>query len=191
MTELKDLLKEKNLTIHRCSQLSSIPYATLSDLVSKKTDIRKCSVDTFSRLALVLDMSMDDLYHTMNDSCRVSFETFKGNVCHSVKENGDMQWIIDTLKQDTVSTYWSWHWYPEAFYTLAMLDYLSRINGIEICRNYDSIRKSRLKDTIYPRDVELTADMNPETDEKAKVLEESIPEFRRFNIAEMDVRNVI
>ena len=54
---------------------------------------------------------------------RCSFELFKSNVCHRLKEQGDIDFLIETLKEDMIRQYYDKKWYPESFYLLAMVDY--------------------------------------------------------------------
>lgn len=72
-----------------------------------------------------------------------------------------------------------------------MVDYISRLNDIPLCTNYNQIRLLKLKKKIYPVGVEL-ADMVSNNDKmKNKAELSAIPEFLRFNIVESEVRNVI
>ena len=159
--------------------------------LEKLNSIEKCSSETVFRLAKALNMTMNELYaQSHNSEARAEFETFKSNVCHAVKEKGDLDFIIDTLREDEVRKYWKRQWYPEAYYTLAMLDYLCRENGLPLCSNYESIRHTSLKKPVFPSDIELAARIDPSLDVKAQSIRESIPEFIRFNIIETDVRNV-
>lgn len=126
----------------------------------------------------------------MRDSVEVrpDFEVFKSNVCHRVKDTGELDFIIAVLRDDDIHKYWEKKWYPEAFYLLAMVDYLSRLNDIPLCTRYDEIRACSLKQTLYPRDVMLASRLNIDMKEQCK--KEAIPEFLRFNIVECDVRDV-
>lgn len=121
---------------------------------------------------------------------RNHFEIFKSSICHLVKDKGDMDFIIDVLRENEIRMYWDRKWYPESFYLLAMLDYLCRENGLPICQDYDDIRKYRLAEPIYPRDIMVAAKLNPALDEREASVGNAIPEFLRFNIVEGDVRNV-
>ena len=47
---------------------------------------------------------------------RCSFELFKSNVCHRLKEQGDIDFLIETLKEDMIRQYYDKKWYPESFY---------------------------------------------------------------------------
>ncbi len=83
------------------------------------------------QIASVLTVPMEELLRDVVEA-RVDFEIFKSNACHLVKDLSDIDYIIETLKSDDVNRYWNKKWYPEAFYTLAMLDYLSSINDIHL-----------------------------------------------------------
>ena len=47
---------------------------------------------------------------------RCSFELFKSNVCHRLKEQGDIDFLIETLKEDMIRQYYDKKWYPEKDY---------------------------------------------------------------------------
>ncbi|NLZ37268.1 MAG: helix-turn-helix transcriptional regulator [Clostridiales bacterium] len=186
---LAQRLQKKNMTAYRCSKLSGVPYTTLSELLRGKTKIKNCTAETVFKLAKVLDVPMEEL---LSDSIeyRSAFETFKSNVCHLVKDKGDIDFIVDTLKSDDIRRYFDKKWYPEAFYLLAMVDYLSRINDIPLCNNYNDIRGCTLKQTLYPRDIEFAARLSDELDLREASKRDAIPEFLRHNIIESDIRNV-
>lgn len=186
---LDAILKEKNMSIYKCAKLSGIPYTTLSEVVRGKTRLEKCSVEVVYKLSLALNISIEEL---IADSVEVhcDFEIFKSNICHKAKECGDLDFIISLLESDDIRRYWSKKWYPEAFYLLAMLDYLSRENGIPVCNKYDDIRSQSLKKPLYPRDVIMAARLSPKLDRREECKRAAIPEFVRFNIIEGEVRNV-
>ncbi len=58
-----------------------------------------------------------------------SFQTFKCNICHRVKDMGDENFMIDILEKDEIRALYNKRWFPESLYLLAMLDYLSRENN--------------------------------------------------------------
>ena len=186
---LEAILKEKKMSMYQCAKLSGIPYTTLSEVVRGKTRLEKCSAETVYKLSKVLNVTMEEL---MVDSIepRTDFEIFKSNVCHFVKDNDELDFIVTTLQKDEISRYWNKKWYPEAFYLLAMVDYLSRVNEIPLCTKYDEIRTHSLKEPLYPRDVMLPAKLHPELDVRERCRREAIPEFLRFNIIENEIRNV-
>ena len=186
---LEAILKQKNMSIYRCAKLSGIPYTTLSEVVRGKTRLEKCTAEVVYKLSEVLDISMEDLIADSTE-VRSDFEIFKSNICHKVKDGGDLDFIISVLEADDICRYWSKKWYPEAFYLLAMVDYLSRENDIPMCNKYDDIRSQSLKSPLYPKDVLLAAKLSPALDRREECRRTAIPEFMRFNIVESEVRNV-
>ena len=118
------------------------------------------------------------------------FEIYKSNICHLVKDKGDIDFIIDILKENQIRTYWERQWYRESFYLLAMVDYLSRENELPLCNDYEDIRNCTLSEPLYPWDVVLAAKLDGSLDMKEQCLKEAIPEFLRFNIIESEIRNV-
>ncbi len=121
---------------------------------------------------------------------RSSFETYKSNVCHLVHDMGDIDFIIDTLESDKIRKYYDKKWYPESLYLLAMVDYLSRENDLSICSEYDDIRRARLAQPIFPASIIAMSAVSHSEYPKKESMETAIPEFRRFNIVESEVRNV-
>lgn len=122
---------------------------------------------------------------------RTSFEVFKSNICHLVKDMGDIAFILDTLKNDSIHKLYELKWYPETFYLLAMVDYLSNENDIPICSDYDHLRCQKLKEPVYPVGIKIL-DMAMNTDSHTKkAVHNAIPEFARFNIIECEVRDVV
>ena len=101
---LEDILKERNMTIYQCAKLSGVPYTTLSEVIRGKTRIEKCSAETVYRLSKVLNISMEKL---MQDTVEVrsEFEVFKSNICHRIKDANEIDFIIDTLKEDDIRRY--------------------------------------------------------------------------------------
>ena len=180
---LKDLLDEKKLSLYQCSKLSGIPYTTLSEVVRGKTKLSKCSAETVLKLSRMLGMSMEDLL-SASDDLRPDYEVYKSNVCHRVKDLGELDFIVQTLRTDEVRHLWQRKWYFEAFYLLAMLDYLSRLNGLPLCNQYDDIRAQSLRQPLYPRDVLLEEKLRPGSQVLRRCRMEAVPEFMRFNIVE-------
>ena len=125
------------------------------------------------------------------NSERCGFELFKSNVCHNLKELTDIDFIVDVLESNQIRRYYDRKWYPECFYLLATLDYISRINNIPICTEYNDLRQLKLKDITYPRSIIAIYAINHDENIKINAYENSIPEYKKYNIVENDIRNVI
>ena len=183
------LLKDRNMSVYQCAKLSGIPYTTLSEVVRGKTKIEKCSAETVYKLSKLFNVTMEELLQDTVEN-RLDFEIFKSNVCHRVKDTNEFDFIIETLQSNDIEKYWKKKWYPESFYLLAMVDYLSRLNDIPMCTKYNDIRSQSLKKPLYPRDVAMAVKLHTSLDVREKCRLEAIPEFARFNIIESEIRNV-
>ena len=187
---IQDALKKKDMSIYLLSKISGVPYATVNDIVNGKSQLDKCSAGTVYRLARALGVSMEDLL-TPYFLERPSFENFKSAICHRVKEMGDIDFLIDVLESREIRTYYEMKWYPECLYLLAMLDYISRENDIPLCNEYDDLRQCKLEKTIYPSSIIAVSVVFKDSKPMEEAYENAIPEFKRFNIVENEVRNVV
>lgn len=190
MMYIRELLEQKNMSRYRLSKESGVAQATIADIVSGKARIEKCSADTLYRIAKTLGVTMESLIEEEMEVQRTSFEVYKSNVCHLVKDKGDIDFIMDVLTNDEIRTLYHRKWYAESFYLLAMVDYLSRENGIPLCTKYNDIRSRKMKDVLYPTSVVLMDEAMKTDTSRKESLRKAIPEFMRFNIVEVEVRNV-
>ncbi len=186
---IKDVLKNKKISMYRLAKQSDVPYTTINDLCSGKTSPEKCSAETIYKIARALEIPMEDLLAPYMVK-RSSFGNFRSAVCHQLKTAGDIPFILDTLEKDDIRRYFERGWYPECLYLLAMIDYLSRINQIPLCRDYDHLRSLKLQEPLYPLSIRAFAEA-AHSDEILKMsVRTAIPEFIRFNIVENEVRDV-
>lgn len=184
------LVKDKHISLYQLSKNSDVPYMTINDLINNKTSIAKCNAKTVYKIAKALDTSVEELIEPYIKT-RPSFELFKSNVCHKLKELGDIDFLAYLIDSDEITEYYNLEWYPECFYLLAILDYISRINNVPLCSEYDKLRSMKLSSVIYPSSI-LAICMATNTDyAKKEAFENSIPEFKRFNIVENEVRNIV
>lgn len=187
---VQELMKQNNLSMYRLSKNSGVPYTTVSDICTGKAQLEKCSAETVFKLARELGVSMEVLLEEAMQK-RSSFELYKSNVCHRLKELGDIDFIIEVLEKDDIRRFYNRKWYPESLYLLAMLDYISRVNGVPLCDEYEDLRRAKLKQTIYPSSVVSMAAVSKSEAVRRTAWENSIPEFLRFNIIESEIRNVV
>ena len=186
---INKLLAKKGMTKYRLAKTSGVPQTTVIDICSGKARIENCSGETIYKLAKTLGVSMESLIANSVDN-RPSFETFKSNVCHAVKDMGDLEFLINTLETGEIHKLYEREWYAECLYLLAMTDYLSRLSGFPPCAEYDDIRRTKLKRTVFPAGVLAMCAAYKSDEPKSESLREAIPEFLRHNIVEAEVRNV-
>lgn len=187
---IRNLLKDRKMSVYKLAKTSTVPYATCNDIVNGKAQLEKCSAETVYKIAKALNISMEDILAPCFEK-RSSFENFKSTVCHRVKELGDINFIIETLESQGIRMYFDRQWYPESLYLLAMLDYLSRENDVPICDEYDDIRRCSLEKPVYPASVLAMSAVSQNDAIIMNAQKTAIPEFKRFNIIENDIRNVI
>jgi len=187
---MKELLKERDITVYRLAKDSGVPYATVNDICNGKTRLEKCSAETIYKLAKALKVTMETLLEPYLVE-RDDFEIYKSNVCHQVKAMGDVEFVVEVLENNKIREYYNRKWYPECLYLLGMLDYLSRENNIEICTEYDDLRQCKLRETIYPSSILAADAILKDRRIKEQAYRDAIPEFKRFNIVENEVRNVV
>lgn len=191
---INDLLEKENMSRYRLSKESGVAMTTIVDICSGKADLNKCAAGTLYRIAKVLGVTVDSILENNGIEkvdYRCSFETYKSNICHYVKDMGDIEFIIETLESDKIRKLYERAWYREALYLLAMIDYLSRMNGLPICTNYNDIRSHKLEAPHFPAGVIVSYAATGDESIKEQALANAIPEFLRFNIVESEVRNVI
>ena len=100
---LNDLLEKKQISRYRLSKDSGIPQATVADLCTGKTRITKCSAETLYKIAKTLRVPMESLIEAEIENQaesprRMSFEVFKSNVCHLVKDQGAVDSVRERLR---------------------------------------------------------------------------------------------
>lgn len=186
---INTLLEQKDMTKYRLSKVSGVPFTTVSEIATGKTNIKNCTGETLYKLAKALGVSIEDIL-VESMEYRQSFETYKSNICHMVKDMGDIDFIINTLESNEIRKLYKKKWYPECLYLLAMIDYLSRENDLPICSDYDEIREARLSKPIFPSSVIAMSALSNNEQIKQNSYAKAIPEFLRFNIVEDEVRNV-
>lgn len=187
---IKDILKEKDISVYQLAKQSGLPYTTVRDICNGRTRLEKCSAETVYKIADTLNVSMEELLAPYLEK-RISFENFKSAVCHRVKTIGDIKFILETLKSNEIRIYFNREWYPESLYLLAMVDYLSRENNVPLDSDYDDIRKYKLDRIIYPAGIRAMSVFEKNEDVLKESEKKAIPEFMRFNIVESEIRNVV
>ena len=187
---IQDALQKKKMSVYRLAKTSEVPYATLNDLYNGKTRLEKCSAETVYRIARALGTSMEELIAPCMIK-RPRFENFKSAVCHRVRELGDIAFIMDVLESRDIRDYYNRRWYPESLYLLAMLDYLSRENDVPLCDEYDDLRSCRLEKPLYPAGIRAISAVGENDVAMRRAADMAIPEFKRFNIIENEVRDVV
>ena len=64
--------------------------------------------------------------------------------------------MLKTLKNNNIRHYYQKKEYLQAFYLLAMVDYLSRINNVPLCKDYDDIPTDPDGRTLFEEGIGFT-----------------------------------
>ena len=188
--DINTLIAQKGVSRYKVAKQAGIPQTTMTDICSGKANIKNCSGETIFKLAKILNVTMESLISDAMEY-RSPFETFKSNTCHLVKDMGDLDFLIDTLESERIRKLYDRKWYAESLYLLAMVDYISRENGLPLCKDYNDLRRAKLAEVIYPAGVLTLSAASGSDIWKERSRAEAIPEFMRFNIVEAQVRNVL
>ena len=186
---INDILAKKQMTKYQLSKISGVSTTTINDICKGKVNIKNCTGETLYKLAKALNVSIESLLEEVMDK-RVAFTTFKGNVCHMVKDMGDREFMRDVVRSKRIFAYLQKGWHFEALYMLAMFDYLCRENNLPSYEAYEDLRKLRFTEPIYAEGVVLLSIGLNSDEPKKQSMEEAIPEFLRHNIIEAEVRDV-
>lgn len=185
---------QQNTTKYRLAKKSDLPHVVIRGISSSKVQMEKRYAETPYRITKALDATATEIIRDPMEPVkehRSSFDIFKSNVCHRVKDMGDLDFIMDVLQSDVIREYYQKQWMAECLYLLAMVDYLSRLHGLPLYSAYDDLRSKRLAKPLYPMSVVMADALSQTTVHAERSYQAAIPEFLRFNIVESEIRNVI
>lgn len=184
----KELLRNKKISGYKLSQETNIPYTTISDLINGKTNIKNVTFKNAIAIAKALNIDLRELATTSSIEL-VDFRYFRNNVCHDLKRKGNKVFIQFVIKTREIDYFYKNGAYPYAYYLLALIDYLCRIENLPIyMKRYNAIRKERLEKAFFVGGSSIHFDSIEEFEQAFGV--KVIPEFGKYNILENDVFNV-
>ena len=192
---LRAILQSKDMSLYELEKTSQISHATLSDIYNEKSNINNCSVSVMSKMAKALKVSIDDLYDILlYDNMSLfafdtSFDIFKSNVCHELKNLGDMDFIRRYLSNNEIAELYNAKKYKESLYLLSLIDYLSKENNIPLVSEYDEIRNKKLNKIYVSKSLYFL--LRNRIVKVSDVFKECLIDFLKHNIVEAGIRNVI
>lgn len=97
---IQDLVRDMQMSRYRLSKNSGIPWATLSDIYSGKTQLDRCSSGTLLKLSKALGVSIEDLLklETVKEEDKTLGKTEKRNYLETGLSNRIQQSINDYLQ---------------------------------------------------------------------------------------------
>lgn len=181
---IKQYLEDNRISIYKVANTALVAYPTVFNIVNGKVDILNCALGVVKKIADALNLTIDE-FLTLCDKNH-SFALFRGEQCHLVNRMGEIDYVIKLLESKKIDYYWKLDMKAEAFYLLAMLDYLCRRNELPICKDYNEIRQYKLEKMIFPADTDLSNKLL-DKDSRKDALDHAIPEFLEYNIVECEV----
>ena len=189
---LNAALNERNISQYKLALLSHVPQTTISDICLNKTSLEKCSGITLYNIASSLDITIEDLLFKQIDTIKPQeFDIFKSSICHMIKSKSPKEFIKEIENSNLVSSFFDNSEYAKSFYLIAMADYLCRLESLPKIEKFEKYRKYSLETNLYPASVIIYSKIMDDKNFLKNALKNSIPEFRRFNIIERDIENVI
>lgn len=58
---INEVIKEKGMSRYSLSKISGIPWATLSDICSGKTSLKRCNAQTLQKLSVAFGMTIEEI----------------------------------------------------------------------------------------------------------------------------------
>ena len=176
------------MSAYSLSKASGVPYATISDLLRGKTTIENMSVKRALTIADCLGVTVYELLE-MDKPKFAKFRYFRNNTLHELKRLGKEAFVRETIRTRAIDFYYKNDGKEYAFYLLALIDYLCNLSHLPIYQGrYNRYRSESLdKPFFVGGDLFQFATMEA-AEEKLGM--KVIPEFRRFNIIEVNVFNV-
>ena len=103
---INELLKKENMSRYRLCKESGVAMTTITDICNGKAQLDKCAAGTLYKIARVFGVTVDFLLENNEEQSadyRCSFETFKSNTCHHVKDIGDIKKSIVKLALEKIN----------------------------------------------------------------------------------------
>ncbi|MCR5067175.1 MAG: helix-turn-helix transcriptional regulator [Erysipelotrichaceae bacterium] len=181
-----DLLRERQLSVSALSRISNVPAALISDLNRGQTSLFEVSGQELYDLSQALGLTIEQLLQ-QEKLLRPRFENFKKDCKKRLRVLGDHDFITDVIDSKDIDFFIRHKWYPEAFYLLALLDYVCTRNKVMLYPDYKKLRSMKLSQPVYPDEVIILASSINSDRPMHEARKQAMPEFLRYNIVEISV----
>ena len=184
----KELLNKKKISGYSLSKNTGIPYTTINDLINGKTIIQNISLKNALLIADFLNVDVSSLAK-LETQPFVEFRYFRNNVLTELKNVGFDRFLTEIIKNKEIDFYYKNKGWQYAYYLLALIDYLCRINNRPIYdARYNELRKNKLTNPFFVGSDLIRFDSVEQAEKDLGI--EIIPEFKKYNIIEHNVFNV-
>lgn len=182
---LDDLILYNKISLYKLSEISHVPYTTLADIRSGKSNIQNCSVKVVKSISDALGLTINELLDYAEP-----FEIFRCNTLHLLKSNDEKEFLYRLLSERTIDYYFRIHCHAKCLYLLALVDFLCDKYDIDKITNYEFLRTLKLPEPLVSDDL-LILKRTLTKENYNKMIEAAMPEFLKYNIVEDDLYNVV
>lgn len=206
---LIELMNARHMSRTDLSNLSGVPESTLRGILSGKARLDRCEAATLYSIAEALDVSIEDILLSCWDepeetNAPDTFTVHEGGTLmpfyllvdvtlSKLRKEGDLAGIEPIRASDWIERLWNGGLYRAALFSLGLMDYLCRKNGIKLDSKFDPYRNARLDRAVYAlRTLEENDDARAFEEARRCAENNAIPELARFNIymTEDDIRQM-
>lgn len=174
--KLISAIKLQSKSIRNFAIDNQIAYSVLYDICSGKKQLSDCKLSTIIKIAKGLNVSIDDLIS------EEPFTQFRDSLHNSIKQRGDLPWLIETLKENKAPLIYQNRQILHAIYLVDMIDYVCNKHGLPCPKEYQKIRELKLEKPYYIGDWHILSNCK-----NSATMKNAIPEFLRSNIIECEV----
>ena len=126
----------------------------------------------------------------------LSYDIFRSEICHMYHFDGDYKFIREVMTSQLVTVLWNKKEYAKALYTLAMIDYISWKNGVDLYEGYKELRACKLEKILYPEGIVLLDKIQNSSENRERAMQICRNDpcgvfFFRHNIIEKDIEDVV
>ena len=117
-----------------------------------------------------------------------NFEVFKSDYCHMLAKKEPIEVVKYILDNDQINYLVNQKKYKESLYLLALCKYIIKKYDLKISlTKYNELNNKRIKCMIFPIDTLLSASILNDINIIKDAYDKAIPEFKRFNIIEVEL----
>lgn len=190
---IHDIANSLGISFEDLADRTGISESTLSDIMSGRSDLSRCTAKTLRKLANGLEVSMErlldlesfahdlpepvfDPVHELDDPD--SFMLFRGAILHYLDSMGEKNFINLIMESRMIDDMYDHECYAEALYLLGLLDYLCDKNGLLRYTCYNAYRGETMEEPVFAQ----SARVNPMVDYAC--FSKVIPQILKFNFIE-------
>ena len=143
MMKLISIIKLRSGSLEKFAEDNEIKYYELYDICYNNKPLSECDPVIIEKIAKGLSMGINDILREL------PFPQFRDSLHNSLRQNGDIPWLIMTLKENRAIALYRNNEILHAIYLVDMIDYICRKNNLPCPKEYQHIRELKLKEPFF------------------------------------------